>query len=44
MFNADDGRRKGASNNNLKNVFGSNSHNTLISALDKKRQDHSKDK
>lgn len=44
MFNFEEGKRKLPSTNNLKNAFGSNSHNNLMSTLDKKRSDISKDK
>lgn len=43
MFNFEEGKRKLPSTNNLKNAFGSSSHNNL-STLDKKRTDISKDK
>lgn len=44
MFNLEDGKRKLPNNNNLKNVVGCTSHNNLMSTLDKKRTDVSKDK
>ncbi len=44
MFNYEEGKRKLPSSNNLKNAFGSSSHNNLMSTLDKKRSDLSKDK
>ena len=44
MYNQEDTRRKTNSTNNLKTVFGSNSHNSLMSGIDKKRLDVSKDK
>jgi hypothetical protein len=44
MFNLEEGKRKIPSSNNLKHAFGSNSHNNLISTLDKKRNDVSKEK
>lgn len=44
MFNPDEPRRKVPSSNHLKTVFGSNSHNNLISTLDKKRSEISKEK
>lgn len=44
MFNFEEGKRKLPSTNNLKNAFGSSSHNNLMSTLDKKRSDISKDK
>jgi hypothetical protein len=44
MYNPDDTRRKNNSTNNIKTVFGSNSHNSLLSAIDKKRTDTSKEK
>jgi hypothetical protein len=42
MFNLEEGRRKMPNTNNLKNAFGSSSHNNLVSTLDKKRNDVSK--
>ena len=44
MLNFEEGKRKMVNNLPLKNAFGSNSHNSLMSALDKKRSDVSKDK
>lgn len=44
MYQPDDNRRKTNSTNNLKTAFGSNSHNSLLSAIDKKRSDASKEK
>ncbi len=44
MYNQEDTRRKTNSTNNIKTVFGSNSHNSLMSGIDKKRSDISKDK
>lgn len=44
MLNFEDGKRKIVSNIPLKNAFGSSSHNNLMSGLDKKRGDVSKDK
>ena len=44
MYQAEDNRRKTNSTNNLKTAFGTNSHNSLLSALDKKRSDVSKEK
>lgn len=44
MYQPEDNRRKTNSTNNLKTAFGSNSHNSLLSAIDKKRTDVSKEK
>ena len=44
MYPHEDTRRKNNSNHNLKNVFNTNSHSSLLAALDKKRSDLSKDK
>ena len=44
MYQPEDNRRKTTSTNNLKTAFGSNSHNSLLSAIDKKRSDVSKEK
>lgn len=44
MFNLEEAKRKIPNSNNLKNAFGSSSHNNLMSTLDKKRTDVSKDK
>lgn len=44
MFNFDEAKRKLPNSNNMKNAFGSSSHNNLMSTLDKKRSDISKDK
>jgi len=42
MYQPEDNRRKTNSTNNLKTAFGTNSHNSLLSAIDKKRTDVSK--
>lgn len=44
MYAPDDPRRKNSSNHNLKNLKGNSSHNALLSTLDRKRSDLSKEK
>jgi len=44
MYTHDDTRRKNNSNHTLKSVFNTNSHSSLLAAIDKKRSDVSKDK
>ena len=44
MYHLEEGKRKIQNPNILKNTYGSNSHNNLISNLEKKRADVSKEK
>lgn len=44
MYHLEEGKRKMQNPNLHKNTFGSNSHNNLISNLEKKRADVSKEK